>query len=159
MAAVPRKGLFGKGGQDMLQTMLVQERIKVRGYDIDVMGIVSNTVYVKYFEDLRHSFLDRYMPYEEMFALGISPMLLRTEINYHAPLTIQDAPLGEVWVTHMGRTKWIMAFRISSGDTLHCTGSQTGCAFDLKLRRPCAFPGKLLEAYKTEVTRPENSAT
>lgn len=134
----------------MPQTMLIREKIKVRGYDIDVMGIVSNTVYVRYFEDLRHSFLDKYMPYEEMVKLGVSPMLLRTEINYHSPLTIQDAPIGEVWVTHMGRSKWVMEFRITSGDVVHCTGMQTGCAFDLKQRKPCAFPAKLLEAYKAE---------
>lgn len=141
----------------MQQAMLIRERIKVRGYDIDVMGIVSNTVYIRYFEDLRHSFLDRYMPYEDMIKLDVSPMLLRTEVNYHVPLTIQDAPVGEVWVTHMGRSKWIMEFRIASGDVVHCTGTQTGCAFDLKQHKPCAFPGRLLEAYKAEVARLENA--
>lgn len=137
----------------MLQPMLIREPIKIRGYDIDVMGIVSNTVYVKYFEDLRHSFLDRYMPYEEMFLEGISPMLLHTEVSYHAPLTILDAPTGEAWITQMGRSKWTMEFRIYSGEIIHCTGKQTGCAFHMKAKKPCPFPTRLLDAYKAEMDR------
>ena len=34
--------------------------VKVHTYDTDYMGIVSNTVYPKYFEDLRNAILDQY---------------------------------------------------------------------------------------------------
>jgi acyl-CoA thioester hydrolase len=137
----------------MSQPMLVTEKIKVRAYEVDAMGIVSNIVYVKWFEDLRHAFLDRYMPYEELLKMDLSPMLMRTEVNYLAPLTIHDSPVGEVWIAKLGKTKWVMEFRISSNGTVHCLGNQTGCVFNMKVKRPWPFPEAVQEAYQADLER------
>jgi acyl-CoA thioester hydrolase len=48
--------------KDVFKPMLVELEIKIKAYDIDVMGIVSNIVYVRWFEDLRTLFLIHFYP-------------------------------------------------------------------------------------------------
>ena len=79
----------------LARPLLIEKQLKVNGYDIDVMGIVSNIVYVRWFEDLRYRFLDTFCPFEELLARNQSPILSRTEVEYKYPLTIYDHnPLG-----------------------------------------------------------------
>ena len=42
------------------------KEIEVNNYDIDAMGIVSNIVYIRWFEDLRTIILNEYMTFSEM---------------------------------------------------------------------------------------------
>ena len=41
--------------------LIVDTEIEVNGYDIDAMGIVSNIVFIRWFEDLRTIFINQYM--------------------------------------------------------------------------------------------------
>ncbi|TKG95975.1 acyl-CoA thioesterase [Puteibacter caeruleilacunae] len=125
----------------------VEQELKVMAYDIDAMGIVSNIVYVRWFEDLRMLLLDEHMPYNEIIALNISPILMKTEVQYKTPLTIQSSPKGRCTISNMGGTKWEMEFKIYSGDIIHCTGKQVGCFYDLQTKRPTIAPEKLRNAY------------
>lgn len=131
--------------------MMIDETIKIKAYEIDSMGIVSNIVYVKWFEDLRHVFLDKYYPYNEMMESKISPMLIKTEVEYKTPLTIFDNPMGRSWVSKMGKMKWEITYEIYSGDTIHSIGKQTGCFFDLERKRPTKVPERMTFAYNKEI--------
>ena len=122
----------------MSRLMLIEKEIDIKAYEIDAMGIVSNIVYIKWFEDLRHAFLDKYSPYEDMIKDGKSPILMKTEANYKTPLTIYDKPTGRVWTSKMGKTKWEMSFEIASGDTIHCLGTQIGCYYDIE-KKKCMY--------------------
>ena len=117
--------------------------IYVKGYEIDVMGIVSNINYIKYFEDIRTAFLEKYYPFDEMMEIGISPILMHTEIDYKIPLTIFDKPRGIGWVTKMERMRWEFDFEIKSSETIHATGTQSGTFFDLERKRPVPIPDRL----------------
>ncbi len=132
--------------------MLIESRIHIKAYEIDSMGIVSNIVYVKWFEDLRHLFLDKYYPYTTMMAEQKSPMLMKTEIEYKKPLTIMDSPTGKLWVSKFGRTKWEMNFEISVGETIYCIGKQTGCFYDIANKNVTAFPDWFLDIYNKEMS-------
>lgn len=78
----------------MTERKLVAERnFEVNGYDIDAMGIVSNIVYIRWFEDLRTDFINQYMPYSDMMSQQISPILMNTEAEYKTPITIHDKPV------------------------------------------------------------------
>jgi acyl-CoA thioester hydrolase len=136
----------------MEQPMMVEQNIPIRAYDVDAMGIVGNIVYVRWFEDLRHAFLDRYYPYHEMMGLNLSPVLIKTEVIYKAPLTIRDTPVGKCWMSNLGRTKWEMTFEIYSHDTLYCVGKQVGCIFDLEKNRAAPIPDRIIEEYKRELS-------
>jgi acyl-CoA thioester hydrolase len=54
------------------RAMQISLDIYIKAYEIDAMGIVSNIVYVKWFEDMRHIFLDQFYTYKEMMTIGHS---------------------------------------------------------------------------------------
>ncbi len=135
--------------------MLIEKQLKVNGYDIDVMGIVSNIVYVRWFEDLRFQFLDTYSPFEDMVARNQSPILARTEIEYRYPLTIYDKPVGRVWVERLERARWHVAFEIEAGGRLHCVGKQTGYFYDIERQRPIPTPEDLKRQYEEALAESE----
>ncbi len=128
--------------------MTVKMDINVKVYDIDAMGIVSNIVYIRWFEDMRLLFLDKHYPYQEMITAGISPILIKTEINYKTPITIHDQPIGICTIKNLGSSKWEMEFEIRSKDILHCKGKQIGCFYNIEKKRPSLVPERLIEAYE-----------
>ena len=130
--------------------MLIEADIRIKAYEIDSLGIVSNIEYIKWFEDLRHLFLDKYYPYDQMVKDNISPVLLKTEAEYKTALTIHDAPKGRLWVTGFGPFKWEMEFEISTAGKTHCRGKQKGCFLDLEKQRPAPSPKILLDRFEEE---------
>jgi len=133
--------------------MLIEKEIEIRAYDIDVIGFVSNIVYVRWFEDLRHRFLDIYYPFKNMIESNKSPILTKTEIEYKTPLTIYDNPLGRCWMSNIGKSRWEMSFEILSGEIIHCCGKQYGCFFDIERKKPIKLPESLIEQYKKESSK------
>lgn len=133
--------------------LLVEMPIKIKGYEIDVINIVSNIVYVKWFEDLRHLFLDTYYPFEEMIkSEGISPVLRKTQVNYLHHLNIYDQPTGRVWVSSLKGVRWECSFEIVTAQKVHCTGVQGGFFMHVEKQRPVAVPGRLQEAYQMAIS-------
>lgn len=123
---------------------------RVKAYEIDAVGILSNIVYIRWFEDLRHAFLDAYCPFTDMMAQGISPILVKTEAEYKTPVRFCDTPTGRCWVEKLGRSRWQITIVIASGDTVHCVGHQTGCFYDINKRKVAPVPDVLRRAYERE---------
>ncbi|MCD8915548.1 acyl-CoA thioesterase [Staphylococcus simulans] len=120
--------------------LVAESEIEVNGYDIDAMGIVSNIVYIRWFEDLRTLFINQHMNYSEMMKQAISPILMHTEADYKMPVTIHDRPVGRCWLTKISRMKWVFEFEISSGDKVHCKGMQYGGFFNLEEQKIIPVP-------------------
>jgi acyl-CoA thioester hydrolase len=129
--------------------LLITTDIYVRAYDVDAMGYVSNIVYIRWFEDLRHHFLDIYYPFASMIADDRSPVLMHTDVDYLRPLTIHDKPTGRCWMEKAGGSKWKMGYEIVQGETIHCSGSQIGYFMDLKTQRPVKLPESMVSAFKS----------
>ncbi|NDV59822.1 GNAT family N-acetyltransferase [Bacteroides sp. 519] len=127
--------------------MCVENTFHIKAYEIDAMGIVSNIVYVKWFEDLRHLLLDKYYPYQDMMEEKKSPILMKTEVEYKKPLTIMDTVYGKAWFSNLGHTKWEITLEIGTKDTLHCRGKQTGGFYSIEKNRPIAFPKWFVDVY------------
>ncbi|MDC7123978.1 MAG: thioesterase family protein [Spirochaetales bacterium] len=125
----------------------VEIDIHIKGYEIDVMGIVSNINYLKYFEDIRTEFLERYYPFDEMMKIGISPILMHSDVDYKVPLTIFDKPKGYSWVTRMDRMRWEFNFEIKTGDTINATGVQSGTFYNMERKRPVPIPERLKKLW------------
>lgn len=132
--------------------MQAENIIRIKAYEIDAMGIVSNIVYVKWFEDLRHLLLDKYYPYEDMMSEQQSPILMKTEVEYKKPLTIMHTARGKAWFSKVGLTKWQITLEIWCGDTLHCRGVQSGGFFSMARNRPVAFPQWFVNLYALSET-------
>lgn len=127
--------------------MLIEMPIPVHSYDVDYMQIVNNTVYVKWFENMRMAILDKYFPLAEMMKSHNTPILSETIVEYKRSIGLGDKPVGVAWIDEMERSRWVARFEIFVGGVLHCTGKQTGCYFNLDSRRPTRFPPELLDAY------------
>lgn len=130
--------------------MMIEKKLPVQAYDIDAMGIVSNIVYVRWFEDLRMEFLNKTYPLREMLKSHISPVLMHTEVDYLKPITIFNQPIGRCWLANMGNSSWEMAFEIAVEDTVYCKGKQKGCFFDLEKKKVARIPAPLRSAIEVE---------
>ena len=131
----------------MKDALMIEQPINIKCYEIDAVGIVSNIVYIKWFEDLRLQFLEKYYPFDEMIRDNTSPVLMKTEAQYLSPLRLSDKPTGRCWLSKLGSTKWEFTLDIFSGDKMHCRGKQTGCFFDIENQMADRVPERLSSAY------------
>ncbi len=129
--------------------MYIEQAIQVKTYDTDYMQIVSNTVYVKWFEDLRMAILDRYFPLEEMMKAGNTPILAETYIKYIRPVTLKNKLTGKAWISEIDRSKWVAGFEIEEHGIIYCEGRQTGYYYNIETKRPVRFPADFLAYYHT----------
>ncbi|HEI5135062.1 thioesterase family protein [Staphylococcus aureus] len=120
--------------------LVAEKEIEVNGYDIDAMGVVSNIVYIRWFEDLRTAFINQHMNYSTMINQGISPILMKTEAEYKVPVTIHDKPVGRIYLVKVSKMKWVFQFEIVSAHCVHCIGTQTGGFYRLSDKKITSVP-------------------
>lgn len=130
--------------------MYCETPIQIHSYHIDSMNIVHNSIYVKWFEEVRMVFLDKYYPYVNMLEKNYSPVIASTELNYKYPLRMFDKPIGKAWVEKFTRAKWILNFEIVTEDKVHCIGRQVGYMVDLTRLKPVPMPEELMAQYEKE---------
>jgi len=128
--------------------MQVELPIKIHGYDIDVMGIVHNIVYLRWFEHLRQDFLDHFWPLEQMLKNDQAPILHKSSVEYKKPLTIYDKPTGRLWLESVKHARWTVNIEIEQNNEIHALGLQSGFFFDLKEKRPVLLPKELVHKFK-----------
>jgi acyl-CoA thioester hydrolase len=64
---------------------------QVRDYELDIEGIVNNSVYLNYLEHARHEFLiDKGIDFAKLAQEGVSPIIIKAEIEYKFPLRSRD---------------------------------------------------------------------
>lgn len=123
--------------------LLTTLAITPRTYDIDFAAIVHNMVYIRWLEDLRTELLvNAGYPIEQMLADGFTPILTKTEIAYQWPVRFGDSVTGQMWLSHLGRTKWTVQAELITGEHTAVTAAQHGYFADLKTLRPIRVPEK-----------------
>jgi len=132
---------------ESIKPLLLEKEIKIQGYDIDVLGIVSNIVFVRWLEDLRMYFLDTYYPFQSLYQENKSPVLAETHVHYKYPLSIQDSPTGYVWLSNVSKSQWECSFEIRTPEKLHASASQSGYFIDIERKRPTRIPEKFLSLW------------
>lgn len=128
--------------------MQVELPIKIHGYDIDLMGIVNNIVYLRWFEHLRQEFLDQFWPLENMLKENQSPILHKTSLEYKKPLTIYDKPNGRLWLSSVKHARWVVDIEIEQNGEIHAAGQQSGFFFDMANKRPVLLPKGLIRQFE-----------
>ncbi len=116
--------------------------IKVMTYDIDFAGIVSNISYVRWLEDLRLAVAEQRLALGDAFARGIAPVLMRTEIDYLAPVRYPDTVDGRMWMEQVGPIRWTLAAEFTSRATGRVTARarQSGVFISLATLQPIRLP-------------------
>ena len=125
----------------------ITHSFRVMTYDIDFAGVVSNIVYIRWLEDLRNLLAEQILPIGETLKRGIAPTLMRTEIDYLAPVRFPDVVEGRMWLAEQGRARWGLADEFAS-QTLGASGlptitaraRQTGVFVSLTTLRPVRLP-------------------
>ena len=120
----------------------------VKTYDIDFSGVVSNTVYVRWLEDLRLELLQTYFPLEKQLEKGFAPVLLQTRIDYKKPVKLFDKPIGRLWMHALGKIKWTVAAEITAGGNIVTAAEQTGIFVSTSRWRPIPIPKEFAEKYQ-----------
>ncbi len=121
--------------------------IVVKSYDIDLAGIVSNIVYIRWLEDLRLKLLDEYFPLQQQIAEGYGPVLGTTHIEYRRPVRMFDPVEGRMWVERLGRTSWQVQAEFLVNGEVAATATQSGAFVDYTTMRPVAVPAGLREQF------------
>lgn len=128
--------------------LLVELPFKAKTYDIDYAGIVHNSVYIRWLEDLRLKILDEHYPLEKQLENKQAPILEKTEIRYHWPLRLFEEAAGYMWVSNLGKARWEVRAEFSREDLLIASATQTGYFMDLERYRPIRIPDTLRRKWE-----------
>lgn len=143
-----------KSESSLPEIVLEDIPIRVNGYDIDFAGIVSNIVYIRWLEDIRTRWCDRFSPLSQMFAEGYCPIVLQTKIDYRVALRMGDIPTGQIAMTLDGRLRWKAQFLISVNGKAAAEAEQMGVFIRLSDSKPLPIPA----AFRALFTSTENTA-
>lgn len=125
--------------------------LRVSGYDIDFAGIVSNIVYVRWLEDMRTHWCDRYVPLTEMFADGYCPIVLSTTIQYHRAIRMNDVVTASIAMSLEGRLRWRARHTITTNGVVAADAVQVGVFVTLSAHKPIAIPALFRAVFAANV--------
>jgi acyl-CoA thioester hydrolase len=125
----------------------VETGIEVKSYDIDIVGHVNNIVYIRWMEDLRLKILEHYLPYDRLMEQGISPVLLRTEIDYRKAVNMFEPVVGKAWISGFEGIRMHIQFEFEVDGVVRAAGRQIGVFFNLDRQKPVRPPRDFLKRF------------
>lgn len=127
--------------------LCIEKEINIASYDIDFAGIVSNISYIRWLEDLRLAWLDKYFSLDKQIKEGFIPILLATHIEYHHALRMFDQVKGVMWIGHVYSHKWVVKAEFIVGEKIMAEAEQKGVLVDREKWRPIRIPVQFREQY------------
>lgn len=118
----------------------------VRAYDIDFSGVVHNTVFVRWLDDLRAGWCDRYLPLTQQIADGYAPVVATTEIAYKRPVRFGDLLIGRLWM-QTSRVRLTAEIEIWNSHETVVTARQTGSFLSLATLKPIPVPAHIAAQF------------
>jgi acyl-CoA thioester hydrolase len=109
----------------------VELKPEIKTYDIDIAGHVNNTVYIKWFEDLRTKLFREYFDLPELIAGNLYPVVASTEIHYKKFLKLFDKPVGEICVESFNHGIFTLRMEIRLNGKIAASGMQKCVLIDL----------------------------
>jgi acyl-CoA thioester hydrolase len=81
--------------------------------EVDQQGVVFNAHYLTWFDEAFTAFLDQLdVSYPDMIASGLDVQVVRSEIDFRAPVRWRDAVRVGVAGQHLGTTSFAVAFTV-----------------------------------------------
>lgn len=120
--------------------LLRTECIPIRWGDMDAMGHVNNTVYFRFMEQARISWIDSMR--SMLDAEGAGTVVVSTTCNYRKPFTYPGSVEVRLSVGHVGRSsvKTLYELRLQGGDTLYADGEATIVWINMKSGKAVRVP-------------------
>jgi len=130
--------------------LLIIKDINVASYDIDFAGIVSNITYIRWLEDLRLTWLEKYFSLTKQMEAGFIPILLETHVQYQHAIRMFDKVKGVMWVNRLHSHKWKVQAEFIVNEKVMAIAEQKGVFVDQVKWRPIRIPEELRELYTKE---------
>ncbi|HAW86346.1 MAG: hypothetical protein A2087_07305 [Spirochaetes bacterium GWD1_61_31] len=90
-----------------MEAGLFSLEMQVRDYELDMQGIVNNSVYQNYLEHARHEYLKSLaIDFASLSREGLNLVVIRAELDYRASLTSGDSFRVTVRMERLSRLKF-----------------------------------------------------
>ncbi|MDZ7623699.1 MAG: thioesterase family protein [Ignavibacteriaceae bacterium] len=104
---------------------------QIKTYDIDIAGHVNNTVYIKWFEDLRTKLFNEYFNLPELLSNNLYPVVVSTEVFYKKFLKLFDKPIGVMYMESLNHGIITLNAEIKLNSEIVTIGKQKCTLLDL----------------------------
>ena len=123
----------------------VERDIDIKTYDIDFAGHVNNIVYIRWLEDMRLLWLEKFLPLDELTKNGLFPVIRSTHIEYRRQLKLFDKLHAQTYLAKMEKELiWTLKTIFSVEGKICSTAEQKGIAFDLSANKMVSLPKSML---------------
>ncbi|TYO99590.1 4-hydroxybenzoyl-CoA thioesterase [Geothermobacter ehrlichii] len=122
--------------------------IRVRVADINYGGHVSNAVVLNFFQDGRIGYLERIGGFSELDIGGCGIILPEAHVHYRAEMFFGDELLIGVRARDLGRSSFVVDYRIERAGEVTAEGWTSLVAFDYARRRAVRLPAAFVEAVR-----------
>ena len=119
--------------------------------DMDAFGHINNTVYFRYFENVRIEYFNRIGVLEQKKQLGVGPILASTRCNFRMPLDFPDQIHIATRSIILSAKKFSMEFVIfsESHGAIAAEGDGLIVYYDYALGKSCEIPTEIVATIKT----------
>ncbi len=104
--------------------------IQIRFSDIDLMGHVNNAIYLNYFESARMQCLVSLLGKWDWYGNGI--ILKTNEIEYHAPVFLEDKASVSVFLEHLGQKSFTLGYALHVNGEVKTKGRSVLVSYNFK---------------------------
>ncbi|HEY9732994.1 MAG TPA: thioesterase family protein [Drouetiella sp.] len=136
----------------------IQMKIKVRTYDIDSAGHVSNIVYFRWLEDLRLQLFEENFSFQEFVDAGYTPVISASSIEYKRAIKLFDQPVGYMYLTEIRAASIKFYGEIYVDDQLTTRATHTGVFVDSETMKPRRTPTVVIEKFRQAKAAAESQA-
>jgi acyl-CoA thioester hydrolase len=114
--------------------------IQVRFNDVDIIGHVSNTVYLNYYDAGKMDYFDKVLP--DIDFSGLAVVGASTKIDYLKPIFMRYKIYVETRISVLGNKSFTMEHLLVNSDNgeLLSTCTAVIVCFDIKLQTSCIIP-------------------
>jgi len=116
-------------------------RIRIKTYDIDYIGHVNNTVYVRWLEDLRLNMFDTHFPMQDVADHKVGLIIINTDIHYQKGIVLKDKFVdARLWIERFERATFYIHADFHVNGELRCSAKQRGTFLDIDTHRIVRVP-------------------
>lgn len=129
---------------------IYQLPIKLYFEDTDTMGIIYHANYIKYFERARTDWLRSagFQPMK-MEEVGVGFVVRKMEIEWLAPLNLDDEIIATAQVSKMGNASVTLEQTITRGGEMVCRGEVLIVCVGAQSKKPMPVPDELKAVFMT----------
>lgn len=138
----------------------VRVPIQIRWRDLDALGHVNNAVFITYFEFARLAYIrellgpDAEIDRQTMLPVDFQFILAEVMCSYRSPVTLEDRPVVEIWVSEVGRKSFVFQYRMTDerSGRLLAEGRSAQVWYDYRAGTSVVIPQHVIEMIEAKQT-------